>query len=271
MQDRLRNMPQHELNLSLIMIAQVGDRREVELLLEYGAQVNTKERLKNFNEQGDTPLIVAALAGHNAVVDLLLQGGAQINIPNADGATALHAAVIGGHPRIVELFIKNGADIFIRSGDGTAIDSAVHERSEEMLNLLLTGISQEDEEAIEENLELLVILNRMYIKDKLDGGMELGFQQLRPGHATCTPDLRLKKVRQLITKHFVRDLVIERLERVEEILPIGGSTFGSTQAQLEPKIKHILFGNPVPKRLPEFTREENDPFGSWLLNDKNIK
>lgn len=265
MEQLIRDMPQTELNLALIMVAPEGDQREVEMLLDQGAYVDAQDSLDGFNDAQDTPLMIAAREGHAHVVTLLLARYARLNIQNTSGYTALHNAVIGGHLRIAESCLRHGADIFIRSDDGTAIDCAACSGTPEMLNLLLTSISKDDEEEIYESIDLLLCMNRMCIK-KSKQGRHLAFQELQPGHESCIPDKRLKKVRALVAKHLMANLVQERMDRICDFLSPGAPAYEPIRARIERSIKCILFGDPVPKRLPEVTKEEFDPFGYWFTN-----
>lgn len=239
MEQLIRDMPQTELNLALIMVAQEGDQRELEMLLDQGAYVDAQDSLDGFNDAQDTPLMIAAREGHAHIVALLLSHYPQINIQNTSGYTALHNAVIGGHLRIAESFLRHGADIFIRSEDGTAIDCAACSGTPEMLNLLLTSISKDDEEDIYDTIELLLCIRKRRV---------------------------IKKARVLVAKYLVANLVQERMDRIQDFLSPGAPAYEPIRARIERSIKCILFGDPVPKRLPEVTKEEFDPFGYWFTN-----
>lgn len=237
MERLIQNMPQQELDLRLLLVAEEGDQRQLELLLEYEASINTQDRFDGINDQEDTPLIRAARAGHAGIVQLLLNEGARLNIQNASGHTALYYAVKSGQLGMVEKCIERGADIFIASDEGTAIEYAAQSGTQSMLNLLLTGISHDDEYYILDHQEQLLCVNRE-------------FQQA-------------KKARELIANHLVANLVQERMDRIADFLAPGAPAYEPIRACIERKIKCILFGDPVPKKLPEYTREEFDPFGSW--------
>ena len=94
------------LNEQLLYAAIKGDIREVQILLNIGAKVDTKE-----STDGSTALMLAAGKGHNRVVTLLLEEGADINAVNDFGGTALLWAIFEGHAEIAELFIKRDADV----------------------------------------------------------------------------------------------------------------------------------------------------------------
>jgi len=93
------------INKQLIKASEKGDIKKVTLLLENGADVNTKDN------DGWTPLMHAAEKGHKEVVELLIEKGADVNIQDEDGWTALMFASQNGHKEVVELLIEKGADV----------------------------------------------------------------------------------------------------------------------------------------------------------------
>ena len=56
-------------------------------------------------------LILAASRGHRSSVRLLIQAGADVNTRRRDGYTALMCAAENGHDDCVELLIRAGADV----------------------------------------------------------------------------------------------------------------------------------------------------------------
>jgi ankyrin repeat protein len=122
----------------LIMAAQHGQTKAVELLLEKGALIdftNARRRTAlgkaaehgcigaltmliqhgaqvNFTGYGDqTALMYAAQNGHEAVVQELFKNGAKINAANTIGRTALILAAERGHTDTINLLIALGADV----------------------------------------------------------------------------------------------------------------------------------------------------------------
>ena len=63
---------------------------------------------------GETALIKAATAGHDNIVKLLLQNGADVNTKNKQGETALLKAVKAGNLKIVVELLYYGANSDIR-------------------------------------------------------------------------------------------------------------------------------------------------------------
>jgi ankyrin repeat protein len=56
-----------------------------------------------------TPLLYAAENGHEAVVKLLLEQGAELETKDLDGRTPLSRAVENGHEAVVKLLVEKGA------------------------------------------------------------------------------------------------------------------------------------------------------------------
>jgi ankyrin repeat protein len=90
---------------ALIDAARQGDLKQVQNLLDGGADINTR------GYYGATPLMAASSAGNFDVVKLLLGQGADLNAKNNKGSTALRLASEKGHIKIVELLKARGARV----------------------------------------------------------------------------------------------------------------------------------------------------------------
>jgi ankyrin repeat protein len=107
-----------------LMVAALGGHvHAIELLLASGAD-------PNLGTDGElrTPLMYAAGSGHVDVVQALLDGGAQFDTADDYGNTALHCAVEQGHPGVAALLLAAGADARVRDELGrTAREIAMEE------------------------------------------------------------------------------------------------------------------------------------------------
>ncbi len=94
---------------SLLSAASFGHEQIVQLLVEQGAQVDSKDI------QGRTPLFLAATNGHEAVVRLLLEQGTNTELKDPSYKTTLSLALINaaqhGFESVVRLLLEHGADV----------------------------------------------------------------------------------------------------------------------------------------------------------------
>ena len=122
-------------NTPLHSAAYFGDIEMVQVLLDYGADVNTQ------NDLFDTPLNFALLDDHQIepkVARLLVEHGADPNRRGYKGFTALHLASKSGQLEIVRLLIEHGASVEVKNDeDRTPLDDASGEQREKIIKLLL--------------------------------------------------------------------------------------------------------------------------------------
>src|SRR5712664_1309834 len=129
----------------LINVIRRGDVREVEALLNSGAEVN------GAGSNGSTPLTQAAETGNLVIARLLLDRGANVNYPNRRGSTPLHIAVDasidgtlqdGGkqgdeETQMIELLLEYDASTTVPNHyNKTPLDIAVNYRSQKVVSLL---------------------------------------------------------------------------------------------------------------------------------------
>jgi ankyrin repeat protein len=110
-----RNESQSQLS-PLQLAAQYGDQDSLQVLLEYGADVNFT------GPDGNTPIHNAAEGGQIENLKLLLKQGANINATNKAKKTALMLTV-NFHNRsqyssVIQVLVDNGADINMTDCDG---------------------------------------------------------------------------------------------------------------------------------------------------------
>ena len=103
--------PNNQKESPLHLAAYFGQKDIVELLIDKGADINTK------NNNGSTPLHLAARFGQKDVVELLLTKGADFKVQNNDSRTAIRLAKENGHPEVFELLLKHAN----QSGDSKEI------------------------------------------------------------------------------------------------------------------------------------------------------
>lgn len=89
-------------SLALSTAAEMGNAAIVEILIQWGTDVNG-------NEERETPLWYAASRGHERIVTTLIKAGATLNPPTLSVCPALEAALGGGYVTIAEHLIKAGA------------------------------------------------------------------------------------------------------------------------------------------------------------------
>jgi ankyrin repeat protein len=101
-------------------------------LMEKGADINMESGYLS-----RTALGAAAYGGRREMVELLLNNGANVNSKQREYGSALAAAAAIGNTEIVELLLDRGADINMKGKYGSPLDSAAHRRQWEVLKLLL--------------------------------------------------------------------------------------------------------------------------------------
>ena len=78
----------------------------------HGAEINLQSGV------GVAALMLAADKGHERVVELLLRHGAEVDLQDSGGGTALMSAATNSHERVVELLIRHGAEINLQQRGG---------------------------------------------------------------------------------------------------------------------------------------------------------
>lgn len=89
----------------MMIAAFYGDTLMCEILLHYGADINSKD------DKGFTPLMIAAQNDFPECVDYLIKKGANINDVNSENRNALSIAVINKNTDVEKILIDSGANV----------------------------------------------------------------------------------------------------------------------------------------------------------------
>lgn len=151
---------------ALAVASHCGNERVVQLLLQYRANVNTRDasslcplhlaamrghygvvvlllqdhaRIEEPGPNEETPLRIAAEKGYAEVAELLLQSRAKVNTRDRRRLrTPLHAAAANGDEAMCELLIRHGAHVEAKDGDFmTSLHSACQAGKDRIVMLLL--------------------------------------------------------------------------------------------------------------------------------------
>ena len=133
---------------ALILAAQKGDRKAVELLLEAGADVNSTIRFAGVKTKfrppplcGASALVFASGHAHDKCVEVLIDAGADVNITSSDGYNSLIVSAISGNVNTVRLLLK--ANVYInkrtRSGYNALNHCTLLERKRPLFMLLFAA------------------------------------------------------------------------------------------------------------------------------------
>lgn len=142
--------------LTLVVAAGLGRRREVEAIVESGADLSLHRRkgapgspdehwpADSAHILGDVlsdALYAAARNGHRDAVEYLLARGASVDAKGVFGGAALHWAAINGHYGMVEFLVSRGANTGIRDArfDSTAEGWAEEGGHSAIVDLLRRG------------------------------------------------------------------------------------------------------------------------------------
>jgi 26S proteasome non-ATPase regulatory subunit 10 len=121
----------------LLSAASAGHADIVIMLLDAGADVNKR------TAEGRTALLYAVSKGHRSIIESLLERGADIRAADNHGATVLHRAITTGRLELARFLLSCGAN-----ADSAALELAVQENSEELVDLLLENGALVSENAI---------------------------------------------------------------------------------------------------------------------------
>lgn len=158
--DPITKLLSKRLSDELHLAAKQGRQDKIEFLLANGANLQTKDIVKN------TALHFAAEEGHIRIVEFLLEKGINLDAQNLAGQTALHLAVTKGQMEVVELLLTRGADLQDKDfEDNTVLHIAAYQGHTPIVKLLLSRILQNNPELVDsENEDGHTALYRAIIK-----------------------------------------------------------------------------------------------------------
>ena len=95
------------------------------LMKEHALSIIELNRRRRVGSNHYTFLIIAAEEGHDRLIQLLLDQGAEVNAQGGEYGNALQAASVGGHDQVVQLLLDKGADVNAHGGYyGNALQAA---------------------------------------------------------------------------------------------------------------------------------------------------
>lgn len=103
--DLLGTVEREIIGTPLTLAAQHGHESVIQLLLSYGADIDSK------GLEGRTALALAAESGFLSIFEFLLSRGADVDAVDHDHATPLHLASRAGHTEIVRALLDKRADV----------------------------------------------------------------------------------------------------------------------------------------------------------------
>ena len=129
------NMPQEEKNKLMFKYALLGNKKMLKFLYE-----NCDCDFNTFDDDGNTPLMLAVKSGSREATEYVLTKGAHPNYKNAFGITPLHLATRKNSETLVRVLLEYGAHVNMEDAyNQTAIFDAVQENNAEMIDYLYTN------------------------------------------------------------------------------------------------------------------------------------
>jgi len=129
----------------------------LQILHQYGIDLNQQTSLDNKIYSGATPLHIASYYGRTYAIEDLLNLGCDVNSKDCRGSTPLHIAVIQGYVQAVQLLLKQGADVTIADNEGQIpADYCQLTDNKELRDCLIDPVSDVINDIIESNDETYV-------------------------------------------------------------------------------------------------------------------
>jgi len=108
---------------ALYLASYHGHLEGVKVLVEMGADLETKLTSPDFSDTGYTPLLAAADRGRDEVMRYLLDNGADPNAKGGDGMAAIHHLTTADAEDRLAILLEYDLDLQIKDNDG---DTALH-------------------------------------------------------------------------------------------------------------------------------------------------
>eukprot|EP00667_Euglena_gracilis_P003794 EG_transcript_3804 len=136
---REREDPKNTWNMQFMAACKVGNKEELEVLLEKGAQLDhTVKEGEAGAEVVNTPFTNRVRARDLAMIRWLAEKGADVNVRMENGLTALHHAVLFEAPDVITAVMAYNPDTTLRDPEGhTPVELAFARRKLELAQLLL--------------------------------------------------------------------------------------------------------------------------------------
>ena len=209
----------------LIIAAHNGRLKSVRILLNYGADIETRGTLKigNVVAEGCTPLWAAAFAGRLDVVKLLTKQKADVDGRTATGSTPLRTASHEGHLNIVRRLVESGADVNARTQyEATPIMAACDYGHLSVITYLIKKGAFVDLQAKDGNTALHHAAERGHLKT-VSQLLTLGASQL-PNNQGLTPLLYACDKRVIeIVEYFITRPECTKEQRVDALELLGAT------------------------------------------------
>ena len=128
-------------NPGLVIAANGRFYEMMRLLLDSGARPNVKT-----DDREETALMIVATRGDDLAINLLLEYGADVNLADGLGRTALMKAAGARKTQTVRLLLENGADVFSSDYTGRdALQFAEEGRARGIVKILKEAMASDPE------------------------------------------------------------------------------------------------------------------------------
>ena len=130
----VNNILDSEGNSPLHLAVTLGNLRYTRLLLQMGANVNSK------NYIGNIPLHIASVYNKKKIALELINNGTYVNMPNIEGILPIHYSIIHGNYEIINILIRNNSKLDIENEHGwTPLHFACVRGDPKIVRLLLVS------------------------------------------------------------------------------------------------------------------------------------